>query len=66
MPNTDDLIGSAEVCRLLMIDRATLSRWVNHRQPKLVPVMRIGDTPNGAFLFHRRDVEALASERVAS
>lgn len=59
-----DLIGSAEVCELLGIDRATLSRWVNHRDPKLTPVMQLPSANGrGAFLFDRKDVEALAKKK---
>lgn len=60
--DTVDLIGSAEVCRMLGIDRATLSRWVNHREPALVPVMQLPGK-NGAYLFHREDVDSLLSMR---
>lgn len=62
-PMTDhDLIGSAEVCDLLKIDRATLSRWVNHRTPPLRPVMQLPGA-NGAYLFRRSDVEALPARK---
>lgn len=55
---TPDLIGSAEVCRILAIDRATLSRWVHHSKPKLTPAMRLSE-PRGAMLFRREDVDAV-------
>lgn len=58
-----DLIGSAEVCEMLGIDRATLSRWVNHREPKLTPVMQLpSKNGKGAYLYRREDVEALAKK----
>lgn len=58
MPN--DLIGSAEACELLGgIDRSTLSRWVAFG--KLAPAQQLPGR-NGAFLFRRADVEALATE----
>lgn len=60
MPPTNDLIGSAEACELLGgIDRSTLSRWVAFG--KLSPAQRLPGR-NGAFLFLRSDVEALAND----
>ena len=53
----DDLIGSREACRILNIDRSTLSRRV--ALGKIAPAKRLGDGA-GAFLFKRADVEALA------
>jgi predicted site-specific integrase-resolvase len=59
MPPTNDLIGSAEACELLGgIDRSTLSRWVAFG--KLTPAQQLPGR-NGAFLFRRTDVEALAA-----
>jgi predicted site-specific integrase-resolvase len=55
-----DLIGSKESCTILGIDKATLSRWVNaghitaaHKLPGR----------NGAYLFTRQSIEALATQR---
>ncbi len=56
MPTPDELIGSADACDLLSIDRSTLSRWVS--AGKLAPALRLPG-PTGAFLFKREDVEAL-------
>lgn len=53
------LIGSREACRILGIDRATLSRWV--RSGRIHPVTRVCDKPNGAFLFRASDVRALSA-----
>ncbi len=55
-PTPDDLIGSADACDLLSINRSTLSRWVS--AGKLTPTHRLRGT-TGAFLFKREDVEAL-------
>jgi len=56
---TDDLIGSAEACQILQIDRSTLSRWVKFGD--VDPAMRLSE--RGAMLFRRADVERLAAER---
>lgn len=60
MPNAArDLIGSADVCAILRINRSTLSRWV--AAGKLTPAQQLpGQT--GAFLFQRDDIERLAPE----
>lgn len=55
----DDLIGSAEACRLLGIDKATLTRWVS--QDRLEPAHKL-PAKNGAFLFNRADIERLRDE----
>lgn len=52
-------MGSKEACRVLDIDRATLTRWV--AQGKLT-ASRLSDTTNGAFVFSRAEVEGLAAE----
>lgn len=59
----DDLIGSTEACRILNVDKATLSRWATtgilnsaHKLPGR----------NGAYLFHRADIETLAAERATA
>ena len=51
--NAPELIGSAEACRILQIDRSTLSRWVKFGDVK--PYMRLSE--RGAMLFDRRDIE---------
>lgn len=58
-----DLIGSTEACRILSIDKATLTRWVAagtiqsaHKLPGR----------NGAYLFARADIEALQAERASA
>jgi excisionase family DNA binding protein len=54
--DTPSLVGSAEACDLLRIDRSTLSRWV--AAGKITPAQRLPGQ-NGAFLFRERDVLAL-------
>jgi excisionase family DNA binding protein len=48
VPEPTDLIGSAEVARLLGVSRSTVSRMI--RDGYLVPAMRMG-TKTGAYLF---------------
>jgi predicted site-specific integrase-resolvase len=52
--NTDNLIGSAEVCDMLGIDRGTLSRWV--ASGRITPAKQLpGRT--GARLFQLSEIE---------
>lgn len=60
--NQAALIGSREACQVLAVDKSTLSRWV--ASGKLTPALRL-PTANGAFLFQRKDIEALAKETAA-
>jgi predicted site-specific integrase-resolvase len=53
-----DLIGSTESCRILKIHPATLGRWV--KTGKITPAHKL-PTKNGAYLFRRADIEALAA-----
>jgi excisionase family DNA binding protein len=59
-PNDPDLIGSAEVCQLLHIHPSTISRWVDNGT--LTPAHKLPGR-NGAFVFHRADIEHLATQR---
>lgn len=59
----DDLIGSTEAVRILDVDKATLSRWVAAGQ--VVPAHQLPGK-NGAYLFHRADITALAAQRRAA
>jgi excisionase family DNA binding protein len=59
MPSAPDLVGSDEAARLIGINRATLTRWV--QAGKITPLMKLPGI-TGAVLFHRRDVEKLAAE----
>jgi predicted site-specific integrase-resolvase len=54
-----DLIGSAEVCRLLHKNQATIGRWVT--SGRLTPVHKLPGK-NGAYLFNRTDIEQLRTE----
>lgn len=58
-PASPDLIGSAEACEILGIDRSTLSRWV--ASDRLTYWVQLPG-PNGAFLFDRKVVEALLEQ----
>lgn len=52
-----DIIGNAEAREMLGgIDRTTLVRWV--QAGKIRPIHKLPG-PNGAYLFHRADIEAL-------
>lgn len=51
---------SAEVCATLRIDRSTLVRWV--QAGRLAPAFKY-PARNGAYLFDREPIEALATER---
>lgn len=55
-----DLVGTAEVCRLLEVNPATVGRWAASK--KLPPAHKLPGK-NGAYLFHRADVEKLAAEK---
>lgn len=62
-PEATELIGSAEACRLLgHISRSTLTRWVESGQIAAATKL---PGKNGAFLFHRTDIEALAKQVAA-
>lgn len=64
MPPPTDLIGSAESCRILGdVNRTTLTRWV--AEGRLAAATKLPGA-NGAFLFHRAEVERLARERSAA
>jgi excisionase family DNA binding protein len=53
---TTDLIGTKEACRILDVDKATISRWVH--AGKLTPRLKL-PSGNGAYLFARVDIERL-------
>ncbi|MBE5500423.1 hypothetical protein BKG74_03330 [Mycobacteroides chelonae] len=59
--STDDEIVSAEACKILERDRATLIRWV--ALGKVAPTRKLPGA-TGAFLFRRGDIEALRDELV--
>lgn len=60
MTQPHDIIGTAEVCEILGIDRSTLSRWLS--SGKITPLHQL-PTIKGAYLFIRGDVEQMAAER---
>ena len=51
-----DLIGAAEVCRMLDINRATVVRRV---KAGTLPCLAKLDGSNGALVFDRNDIQAL-------
>ena len=60
--NHTDLIGSAEACRILGRDKATLSRWIG--DGRLTPVHQLPGK-NGAYVFRRADVDTLAQQEAS-
>lgn len=64
MEPTQDLIGTAEVARLLGKSHRTVHRLVESGQ--LVPALTAPGGFNGAFLFNREDVERLVAEGAAA
>jgi excisionase family DNA binding protein len=63
MHKPEPFIGAAEACQLLDIHAATLGRWV--KSGALTPAHKLPGK-NGAYLFNRGDVEALAVERASA
>lgn len=57
------LVGSAEACQMLNVNRSTLTRWA--KAGRIKPQTRLSDHTNGALAFRRADVEKLAAERAA-
>ena len=65
MHNSGDdpnLIGTAQVARILGRDVSTINRWC--QLGKLTPGVKL-DGPTGARLFDRAEIEALAQEVAA-
>lgn len=58
MPQTPELLRSAEVCKRLNIDRSTLSRWV--ASGRIATAMKLTGI-RGAFLFDAAEVERVKS-----
>lgn len=54
-----DLIGSAEACAILTVDRSTLTRWAANGT---LPAAYKNPGSNGAYVFHRSAVERLGAE----
>lgn len=59
MPNRVELVASSEARRILDIERSTLVRWA--QTGVLRPAQKLPG-PNGAYLYRRSDVEALAKK----
>lgn len=57
------LIGSAEACAVLGVDKSTLSRWV---AAGVITPAHKNPGKNGAFLFERQAVNALCIDRGAA
>ncbi len=57
-----DLVGTAQICRELECNPATISRAV--RDKKIHPVHRLPGK-NGAFLFTRAEVDRFIAEKNA-
>jgi excisionase family DNA binding protein len=58
------LIGSAEACKRLDVDKSTLSRMV--QRGEIAPAMRIGESANAAMLFRPVDVNNVILIRAAA
>ncbi len=63
MPDTPELIPSAEACERLRIDRSTLSRWV--ALGKITPALQ-GPGATGAMWFTERSVADLHTQMQAA
>lgn len=57
---TPELVGSAEACETIGIDRSTLTRWVKSGKAAIVDKLP-GQT--GVYLFTRAEVDRLATEQ---
>jgi predicted site-specific integrase-resolvase len=60
--NSTDLIGSTEAARTIDVDKTTLTRWV---QDGRIAAAHKLPGKNGAYLFHRGEVERVAAEYAA-
>ncbi|MEX3644500.1 helix-turn-helix domain-containing protein [Mycolicibacterium porcinum] len=60
METGSEFVGSSESCKILDIHPVTLTRWVG--SGVLTPAHKLPGK-NGAYLFRRADIEALAAER---
>ena len=58
MQTAGGIIGSAEACRILGIDRSTLTRWA--AAGRVQPLERLCEGRTGAFVWDREVIEALA------
>ncbi len=53
---------TAEVCKLLNIDRTTVTRWV--QAGKLTPARKLPGV-SGAYLYKRADIDAMLERRAS-
>jgi len=60
-PASLDLVGTSIAAKILGVHPSTITRMVT--DDLLTPAARVGD--DGAFMFHRADVVALAEKRAA-
>lgn len=60
MSDVLEMIGSREACKILDVDKSTLSRWV--AAGRVRPAQKLPGR-NGALLFHAADIDALAAAR---
>lgn len=58
MSNPDELIGSKDACRILDVNRSTLTRWVKQGR---VPLAHQLPGDNGVMLFRRADIDRVAA-----
>lgn len=58
-----DLIGSTEAARTINVDKTTLTRWV--ADGRIATAHKLPGR-NGAYLFHRGEVDRVAKEYAAS
>lgn len=59
-PEPLDLISSPEAARIIGRSSRTIHRLVDSGE--LIPVSRVSAGPNGAYVFHRADVERIAGQ----
>ena len=59
---TPEMLGPADVCERLGIDRSTLTRWV--KAGKIVPAMKLPGL-RGAYVFTADEVERVAKRTAA-
>ena len=62
MPNTNQLLSSADACAALDIDRSTLTRWV--QSGKVTPVKKLGGR-TGAYVFTSTEIDRVKAEASA-
>jgi len=61
MTDAPSLIGSAEACGILGIDRSTLTRWVLADPPRINALQKMPGK-SGAYIFDAAEVERVRKE----